>query len=189
MVLLEEDVADLIAELERAKKDLERAKWEKDFKKRENEAKLDKLRRERSVGTSFDGLGGGNSSDRRGTAALTMGPMWTRGVSATGGLRESLPNFPRGIVPKFPVECSPSEYIAWERHFEAFIVDRGLRHAISPDAPEIAVISCQTTHTSLASSARTLSRTTDGYGGTFPKRLLVLPLRIVCTSFTPFRMS
>ena len=67
---------------------------------------------ERSVGTSFDGLGGGNSSDRRGTAASTMGPMWTRGVSATGGLRQSLPNFPRGIVPKFPVECSPSEYIA-----------------------------------------------------------------------------
>ena len=71
-----------------------------------------------------------------------MGPMWTRGVSATGGLRQSLPNFPRGIVPKFPVECSPSEYIAWERRFEAFIADQGLRHTISPDAPEIAVISC-----------------------------------------------
>ena len=85
MVLSEEDVADLIAELERAKKDLERAKCEKELKKRENEAKLDRLRRERSVGTSFDGQGGGNSSDRRGTAASTMGPMWTRGVS-TGGV-------------------------------------------------------------------------------------------------------
>ena len=60
MVLPEEDVADLIAKLERAKKDLERAKWVKELKKRENEAKLDRLRSERSVGTSFDGLGGGN---------------------------------------------------------------------------------------------------------------------------------
>ena len=110
MVLSEEDVAGLIAELERSKKDLERVKWE-------NEAKLDRLQRERSVVTYFDGLGGGNSSDRRGTAASTMGPMWTRGVSTTGGLRQNVPNFPRGIVPKFPVECSPSEYIAWERHY------------------------------------------------------------------------
>ena len=94
------------------------------------------------MGTFFDGLGGGNSSDRRGTAASTMGPMWTRGVSATGGLRQSLPNFPRDIVPKFPVECSPSEYIAWERRFEVFIAVQGLRHTISPDAPEIAEISC-----------------------------------------------
>ena len=87
MSLSDEDVADLKAELERAKKDLERAKWEKELKKRENEAKLERLRRERSVGTPFDELGGGNSSDRRGTAPSTMGPMWTRGVSATGGLR------------------------------------------------------------------------------------------------------
>ena len=43
---------------------------------------------------------------------------------------------------KFPVECSPSEHIAWERHFEFFVADQGLRHTISPDAPEIAVISC-----------------------------------------------
>ena len=143
MVLSEEDVADLIAKLERAKKDLEKEKWVKELKKRENEAKLDRLRRERSVGTSFDGLGGGgNSSDRRGTAASTMGPMWTRGMSATGGLRQSLPNFPQGIVPKFPMECSPFEYIAWERRFEAFIADQGLRHTISPDTPEIAVTSC-----------------------------------------------
>ena len=71
-----------------------------------------------------------------------MGPMWTRGVSAAGGLRQNLPNFPRSIVPKFPVECSPSEYIAWEQRFEFLIVDQDLRHTISPDAPEIAVISC-----------------------------------------------
>ena len=50
--------------------------------------------------------------------------------------------FPRDIVPKFPVECCPYEYIAWERRFEVFIANQGLRHTISPDAPEIAVISC-----------------------------------------------
>ena len=107
MVLSDEDVATLRAELERGKKDLERLRREKEAKKRGNEAKLDKLRRERSVGTSLDGL----------------------------------PNFPPGIVPKFPVECSPSEYIAWERRFEDFIAGQGPPHTISPDAPEIAVIS------------------------------------------------
>ena len=71
-----------------------------------------------------------------------MGPMWTRGVSATGGLRRNLQKFPRGIVPKFPVEDSSSEYTAWEQRFELFIADQDLRHTISPDAPEIAVISC-----------------------------------------------
>ena len=71
-----------------------------------------------------------------------MGPMWTRGVSAAGGLRQNLQNFPRGIVPKFSVEGSPSEYIAWEQRFNFFIADQDLRHTISPDAPEIAVISC-----------------------------------------------
>ena len=70
---------------------------EKEAKRRENEAKLDRLRREQSVGSSFDGLGGGNSSDRRGAAASTMGPMWTRGVSAAGGLRQNLPNFPNSL--------------------------------------------------------------------------------------------
>ena len=119
MPLSDEDAAALIAELEREKKTIRR---KKEAKKRENEAKLDRLPRERSVGTSFDGL--------------------TRLVSATGGLKQSLPNFPRGIVPKFPVECSSSEYIAWERRFEVFIAAQGLRHTISPDAPEIAVISC-----------------------------------------------
>ena len=71
-----------------------------------------------------------------------MGPMWTRGVSAAGGLKQNLQNFPRDILPKFAVECSPSEYIAWQQHFEFFIADQDLRHTISPDAPEIAVISC-----------------------------------------------
>ena len=129
---------DLIADLERAKREVGAIK----AKNRETEAKLDRLRRERSLGTSFDGLGGGSLSDRRRTAASTMGLMWTRGVSAAGGLRQSLPNFPRGIVPKFSVECPPYEYIVLERGFEVFVANQGLRHTISPDAPETAVISC-----------------------------------------------
>ena len=40
------------------------------------------------------------------------------------------------------MECSPSEYIAWEQRFKAFIADQGLCHTISSDAPEKAVISC-----------------------------------------------
>ena len=40
------------------------------------------------------------------------------------------------------MECPPYEYIVWERRFEVFIANQGLRHTISPDAPEIAVISC-----------------------------------------------
>ena len=99
-------------------------------------------RKERSLGTSFDEQGGGNSADRRGTAVSTMGPMWTRGVSTGGGLGQGLPYVPRDIVPKFPVECPPYEYVAWERYFEVFIANQGLRHTISPDASEIAVISC-----------------------------------------------
>ena len=71
MVLSEEDVAALRADLERAQREKEAAV----AKKRETEAKLDRLWRERSLGTSFEGLGGGNSSDPRGTAASTMGPM------------------------------------------------------------------------------------------------------------------
>ena len=111
-------------------------------KKREYEGKLGRLRRERSLGTSFDGQGGGNSADRRGTAASTMGSMWTRGVSVGCDLGQGLPYVPRDIVPKFPVECPPYVYIAWERRFEVFIANQGLRHTISPDAPEIAAISC-----------------------------------------------
>ena len=145
-----EEIAALRADLERVQREtetalrvnLERTKKEKELQKRKWETEFERLRRERSWSTSFDRQGGGNSADRRGTAVSTMGPMWTRGVSAAGGLRQNLPNFPRGIVPKFPVECSPSEYIAWEQRFEFFIADQDLSHTISPDAPEIAVISC-----------------------------------------------
>ena len=71
-----------------------------------------------------------------------MGPMWTRGVSTGGGLGQSLPYVPRGVVPKFPMECPPYVYIAWERRFHVFTTNQGLGPAISPDAPQIAVISC-----------------------------------------------
>ena len=69
-------------------------------------------RKERLLGTSFDGLGDGNSADRRGTAVSAMGFMWTRGVSTVADLEQGLPYVSRGIVPRFPVKCSPSEYIA-----------------------------------------------------------------------------
>ena len=98
---------------------------------RESQAKLERSRKERSLGTSFAGQGGGNAADRRGTAVS----------SAAGGSSRSLQNFPRGIVPKLPVECSPSQYIAWEQHFEAFLTDQGLCHTISSGAPEIAATS------------------------------------------------
>ena len=71
----------------------------------------------------------------------TMGPMWTRGVRTAADSEQSLTYVYRGIVPNLPVECSPSKYIAWEQRFEFFIANQGLRHTISFDAPEIAVIS------------------------------------------------
>ena len=71
-----------------------------------------------------------------------MGPMWTRGVSTGGGLGQSLPYVSRDTVPKFPMECLPYIYIAWERRFHVFITNQGLGHTIFPDAPQIAVISC-----------------------------------------------
>ena len=138
MALSEEDVAALRVDLERVQREKGAAKAEN----REYKAKLERLRRERSLVTSFDGQGGGGSADRRGTAATNMGTMWTRGVSAGGGLGQGLPYVPRGIVPKFPVECPPYVYIAWERRFEVFIANQGLGHTISPDAPKLAVISC-----------------------------------------------
>ena len=98
---------------------------------RESEAKLERSRKDRSLGTSFAGQGGGNAADRRGTAVS----------SAAGGLSRNLQNFPRGIVSKLPVECSPSQYIAWEQRFEAFLTDQGLCHTISSGAPEIAATS------------------------------------------------
>ena len=145
-----EEIATLRADLERVQREketalrvnLERMKKEKKLQKQKWETEFERLRRERAWGTSFDRQGGGNSADHRRTTVSTMGPLWTRGVSAAGGLRKKLPNVPRGIVPKFPVECSPSEYIACEQRLEFFIADQDLRHTISPDAPEIAVISC-----------------------------------------------
>ena len=138
---LREDLTSMREEVEAQREKRETAAKRK-AANRESETKLERSRKERSLGTSFAGQGGGHAADRRGTTVSTMGPMWTRGVSAAGGLRQNLQNFPRGIVPKFSVECSPSEYIAWEQHFEFFIADQDLRHTISPDAPEIAVISC-----------------------------------------------
>ena len=135
MSVSEEEVAALRA-------DLEKAQREKEADAAEYKAKFDRLRRERPLGQSFDGLGGGNSSDRRGTAAPTMGSMWTRGVSTVGGLGQSLPYVPRGTVPKFPMKCPPYVYIAWERRFNIFITNQGLGITISPDALPIAVISC-----------------------------------------------
>ena len=79
---------------------------------RESEAKLERSRKERSLGTSFAGQGGGNAADRRGTAVSAMGSTLTRGVSTGADLGQPLQNFPRGILPKLPVECSPSQYIA-----------------------------------------------------------------------------
>ena len=71
MVLSEEDVAASRADLERAQRKKEAA----EAKKQGYKAKLERLRGERSLGISFDGQGGGNSSDRRGTASSTMGPL------------------------------------------------------------------------------------------------------------------
>ena len=127
-------------------------------------------------------------ADRRGTAASTMGPMWTREVSTGGGLCRSLPYVPRGTVPKFPVECPPYVYIAWERRFEVFIANQGLRHAISPDAPEIAVISGINDAYIFGHFGEALVTDHRRVWGTFPTRLLVLRLRIVCTNVTLLRM-
>ena len=114
MPLSDEDVAALRTDLER----VQREKGAIEAENREYEAKLERLRKERSLGTSFDGQGGGGSADRRGTAASTMGFMWARGLSVGGGLGQGLPYVPRDIVPKFPVECPPYVYIAGERRFE-----------------------------------------------------------------------
>ena len=108
---------------------------------RESQTKLERSRKERSLGTSFAGQGGGNAADRRGTAVSAMDSMLTRGVSTGADLGQPLQNFPRGILPKLPVECSPSQYIAWEQRFEAFLTDQGLCHTISSGAPENAATS------------------------------------------------
>ena len=147
-----------------------------------------RLRRERSWGTSFDRQGGDNSADRRVTAVPTMGPMWTRGVSTAADLEQSLTYVYRGIVPKLPVECSPSKYIAWEQRFKFFIANQGLRHTISLDAPEIAVISCTNNAYLFGQFGEELVLEHRQEGVTFPTRLFMLRLRVVCTSVTPFRM-
>ena len=60
MVLSGEDVAVLRADLERMLREVGAI----EAANQESEAKLERLRRERSLGTSFDGQGGGNSADR-----------------------------------------------------------------------------------------------------------------------------
>ena len=144
----EEEVAALRADLETMKREKEaaqaelaRVQLEKEASDAENREHGMRFRRERSWGISFDRQGGDNSAGRRGTAVPTMGPMWTRGVRTAADSEQSLTYVYRGIVPKLPVECSPSKYIAWEQRFDFFIANQGLRHTISLDAPEIAVIS------------------------------------------------
>ena len=117
----EEDAAFLKVELERAQRKIATM----EAADRESE----RFREERPMGTS--------SADRGGTAA-----PWSRGVSFGGDMGRGLSFVHRGTVPKFPMECPPYVYIAWERRFELFIANQGLNHTISPDAPRIAVISC-----------------------------------------------
>ena len=131
-----------IAQLRESNKTMREAEAEREATaNRESQAKLERSRKERSWGTSFAGQGGGNAADRRGTAVSAMDSMLTRGVSTGADLGQPLQNFPRGILPKLPVECSPSQYIAWEQRFEAFLTDQGLCHTISSGAPEIAATS------------------------------------------------
>ena len=130
-----------IAQLRESNKTLREEAEREATANRESQAKLERSRKERSLGTSFAGQGGGNAADRRGTAVSAMGSMLTRGVSTGADLGQPLQNFPRGILPKLPVECSPSQYIAWEQRFEAFLTDQGLCHTISRGAPEIAATS------------------------------------------------
>ena len=137
MFVSDEEVTALRAELEKAKNNLARIRREEEAMKQKKE--YERLRRERSWGTSFDRQGGDNSADRRGTAVPTMGSMWACGVSTAADLEQRLTFVSRGVVPKLPVECPPSKYIAWEQCFEFFIANQGLRHTISLDAPEIAL--------------------------------------------------
>ena len=136
-----EDLTARLRVVEAANKRMKEAAAKRKAANRESEAKLERSRKERSLGTSFAGQGGGNAADRRGTAVSAMGSILTRGVSTGADLGQPLQNFPRGILPKLPVECSPSQYIAWEQRFEAFLTDQGLCHTISSGAPEIAATS------------------------------------------------
>ena len=98
MALSEEDAAALRADLEMLQREVEAA----EAANREYEVKLERLRKERSMGTYFDGQSGGGSADLRGTAATTMGSMWTRGVSVGGGLRQGLFLSSSGCCTKIP---------------------------------------------------------------------------------------
>ena len=98
MVVSDEEVAALRAELEKAKREVGAIK----AKTRECETEFERLRRERSWGTSFDRQGGDNSADRRGTAIPTMGFMWTRGVSTAADLEQSLTYVSRGVYRNSP---------------------------------------------------------------------------------------
>ena len=71
MALTEEDAAALRADLERLRREVGAA----EAADREYEVKLERLRKERSMGTSFDGQGGGGSAGLRGTTRTTMGSM------------------------------------------------------------------------------------------------------------------
>ena len=141
MAAMEAKFEEEIAQLRESNKTLREEAEREATANRESEAKLERSRKERSFGTSFAGQGGGNAADRRGTAVSAMGSTLTRGVSTGADLGQPLQNFPRGILPKLPVECSPSQYIAWEQRFEAFLTDQGLCHTISSGAPEIAATS------------------------------------------------
>ena len=71
MALSEDAGADLRADLERLQREIGAA----EAANREYKVKLERLRKERSMGTSFDGQGGGGSANRGGTAATSMGSM------------------------------------------------------------------------------------------------------------------
>ena len=184
MALSEEDAAALRADLERLQQD----KRAVEAANREYEAKLERPRKERSMGISFDGQGGGGSADQGGTAAMTMGPMWTRGVSVGGGLGQGLSYVPRDVVPRFPAECPPYVYIPWERRFKVFIANQGLGRTIFPDAPQITVISCVDDAYLFGHFGEALVTEHRQVWGTFATRLLVLPPIIVFTSVNPFRV-
>ena len=128
MTLSEDDAAALLADLER----LQQENGAAEAANREYKAKLERFRKERSMGTSFDGQGGGASADRGGTAVTTtMGPMWTRGVSVGGGLGQDLSYVPWGVVQNSP-----------RNTLKVFVDNQGLGHTLSPDTPQITVISC-----------------------------------------------
>ena len=155
---------------------------------RESQTKLERSRKERSLGTSFAGQGGGNAADRRGTAVSAMDSMLTRGVSTGADLGQPLQNFPRVFYRNSPWNVRHPNTLPGSNVLKPFLQTRACV-TLSPVALlKLLQQATQTTPTSLASLARTLSWTTDWYGGTFPKRLLILPLRIVCTSVSPFRM-